>query len=170
MQKMSNEAELLQASIGGSRKSFGSIVERYQSLICGSIFGSVCWIFVMSAITKDWLIALSVLIFAVVLFVISTKVCLRGQCKYWRIVITDMILIALLTFVAVNLRWGKWMEFYREDSSRFEMPLWGMNLIVLAIFGGLLGIFFLIARKESQLREIKSQGDEQSQEKTARNT
>jgi len=35
MQKTTSEVELLQASLGGSAEAFGTIVERYQSLICG---------------------------------------------------------------------------------------------------------------------------------------
>jgi RNA polymerase sigma factor (sigma-70 family) len=123
----------------------------------GSIFGSVCWMFIMAAITKDWLIALSVLIFAVVLFVVSTKKCLRGQGKYWRIVFIDMAAIALLTLAVVNLRWERWMEFYLEDSPHFEIPLWGMNLIVLATFGGLLGLLVVISRKQKRLMMKKEQ-------------
>jgi RNA polymerase sigma factor (sigma-70 family) len=135
----------------------------------GSIFGSVCWIFVIAFITKDWLTALFVLIFSVILFAISTKKCLRAPVKYWRVVITDMMAIALLTLAVVNLRWGKWMEIYRDgSSSSFDMPLWSMNLILLGIFSILLGLLVLRIRKERGLREIKSDGDEQKQEKTAR--
>ena len=126
----------------------------------GSIFGSVCWIFVISFITKDWLIALAVLIFGVLLFIISTKVCLRTPDKYWRIIITDMMSIALLTLVVVNLRWEKWMEFYRHSSSdsRFvDMPLWGMNLAIVAIFSGLLLMFVVISRKQKRLMRKKEQ-------------
>jgi len=119
----------------------------------GSIFGSIAWIFPMSYIAKDWLIAFSVLIFAIILFAVSTKMCLKASDKYWRIIITDMILIALLTFVVVNLRWGRWMEFYRDSSSHFDMPLWGMNLTLLAVFVILLVLLVFRARTERRLRE-----------------
>jgi RNA polymerase sigma factor (sigma-70 family) len=136
---------------------------------CGSIFGPVCWIIVIAFITKDWLTALSVLIFAVILFVISTKKCLREPGKYWRVIITDMMAIALLTLAVVNVRWGKWMKFYRDGSSRsFDMSLWSMNLILLAVFSVLLGLLVLKIRKERGLRDIKSEEDEQKQAKTAR--
>ena len=125
----------------------------------GSIFGSLCWLFLLAYLTKDWFVAFSVLIFAIILFTVSTKMCLRASDNYWRIVITDMILIALATFVIVNLRWEKWKEFYRESPSGFDMPLWAMNLILLAVFSGLLGLFILRARRERQFREIKPPGD-----------
>jgi hypothetical protein len=110
----------------------------------------------MSYIAKDWLVAPAVLIFAIILFLVSTKKCLREPGKYWSIVITDMTAIALLTFLVVNLRWEKWMEFYLEDSSHFEIPLWAMNLIVLTIFGGLLGLFVVISRKQKRLMMKKN--------------
>ena len=34
MHKVVSEAELLQASLAGSKEAFGTIVEQYQSLIC----------------------------------------------------------------------------------------------------------------------------------------
>ena len=40
MQKMTNESELLQASLGGSTEAFGTIIERYQSLICGITYSA----------------------------------------------------------------------------------------------------------------------------------
>ncbi|MBA7674030.1 hypothetical protein ES703_82237 [subsurface metagenome] len=41
MQKMTGEAELLQASLAGSTEAFGSIIERYQSLICGITYSAM---------------------------------------------------------------------------------------------------------------------------------
>jgi RNA polymerase sigma factor (sigma-70 family) len=125
----------------------------------GSIFGSVCWIFVIASITKDWLTALSILIFTTILYIISTKKCLHTPFKYWRIVIIDMISIALLTLVVVNLRWGRWMEIYRDSSSHFDMPLWGMNLILLAVFVILLVLFIFRARTERRLIGEDPKGD-----------
>jgi len=119
----------------------------------GSIFGSIAWIFPMSYIAKDWLVAPAVLIFAILLFIISTKICLRAPGKYWRIIIIDMMSIALLTLAVVNLRWGRWMEFYRDGSSRFNMPLRGMNLILLTVFSALLVLLILIGRKKGGLSE-----------------
>ena len=123
----------------------------------GSIFGSLCWLFLLAYLTKDWFVAFSVLIFAVILFTVSTKMCLRASDKYWRIVIIDMMSIALLTFVVVNLRWGAWKKFYRESPSGFDMPLWGMNLIVLAVFLILLVILIMRARTEKFLCEKPQQ-------------
>ena len=40
--KVASEAELLQASLGGSKEAFGTIVERYQSLICAITYGGTC--------------------------------------------------------------------------------------------------------------------------------
>lgn len=37
---MTTESELLQASLAGSTEAFGSIIERYQSLICGITYSA----------------------------------------------------------------------------------------------------------------------------------
>jgi len=126
----------------------------------GGIFGSIAWIFPLSYIAKDWLIALSVLIFGIILFTVSTKMCLKASEKYWRIIITDMMSISLLTFVVVNLRWEKWMEFYRESPSGFDMPLWGINLILLAVFGVLTGLLIFRARTERRMIKKEPKGSE----------
>jgi len=132
----------------------------------GSIFGSLAWIFPMSYITKDWLIAFSVLIFAIMLFVVSTKMCLRSSDKYWRVVIIDMMLIALVTFVVINFRWESWREFCRESTFSLDIPLWGMNLVVLAVFVILLVILVFRARTERQFREKQPNGDERAAKTT----
>ena len=43
---------------------------------------------------------------------------------------------------------GMWMEFYRERSYGFDMPLWGINLVLLAVFGVLIGLTIFSTRKE----------------------
>jgi len=40
MQKITSDAELLQASLAGSTEAFGTIVQRYQSLICGITYSA----------------------------------------------------------------------------------------------------------------------------------
>jgi RNA polymerase sigma factor (sigma-70 family) len=123
----------------------------------GSIFGPVCWIFVVAAITKDWLIALSVLIFVVILFVVSTKICLREPGKFWRIVITDMMAIALLALVVVNLRWEKWMAYFRESSGHnlryARISLWLVNVAIGAVLLGLMLIFLVSDLRRRRLRK-----------------
>lgn len=124
----------------------------------GSIFGSLCWIFALAFLTKDWFVAFSILIFAIILFAVSTKMCLRASDKYWRIVITDMIFIALITFVVVNLRWERWKEFYPDSSFGFDYPLWVINLILLAVFGILTGLLIFRARTERRSISGKPKG------------
>ncbi|NIP28871.1 MAG: sigma-70 family RNA polymerase sigma factor [Phycisphaerae bacterium] len=131
----------------------------------GSIFGSVCWIFVIAFITKDWLTALSVLISVLILFFVSTTKCLREPVKYWRIVIIDMVVIALLTFVVVNLRWERWKELYGDGSFGFDYPLWVINIILLAVFGALTSLFIFRARDKRRFRDIQPNGEEKRQQK-----
>ena len=128
----------------------------------GCIFGPMCWLIVMSFVTKDWLISLSTVTFAVLLFVASTKICLRWRGKYWRIVITDLIGMALFTLVVVNLRWGRWVEYYERRSPNCGLsntPPWAVNLILGAIFAGLLILLVLRCKREQRLAQDELRGD-----------
>jgi RNA polymerase sigma factor (sigma-70 family) len=129
----------------------------------GGIFGSIAWIFPMSYTAKDWLVPPAVLIFAILLFIISTKICLRAQGKYQRIIIIDMMSIALLTLAVVNLRWERWMEFYRDSSSPYNMPLWSINSIILIVFSGLLVLLTLSSRKKSSRAEKNRKEDSENE-------
>jgi RNA polymerase sigma factor (sigma-70 family) len=120
----------------------------------GSIFGSMCWLIVMSSITKDRLTALSALIFAILLFSISARMCLHAPTKFWRIIIADLIGIMLFNLAVVNLRWEKWMQFYLKSSSYnhlSDISLWGINFLLVVVFVGLLALFVHMSRKQKQL-------------------
>jgi RNA polymerase sigma factor (sigma-70 family) len=155
------------------QKEEGTYVEpRYQlakittggivGAFAGSIFGTVAWIFPMSYIAGDWLVAAAVSIFAVLLFAVSTRICLRANAKYWRIIIADLIAVGLLNLIVVNLRWETWMEFYRQSSAHsrsWDMPVWAANLMFGLIFGGLLVIFVLKSRKQKFLTDEEPEGE-----------
>jgi len=128
----------------------------------GCIFGPMCWLIVFSSVTRDWLIALSAVTFAVLLFIASTKICLRWRAKYWRVMITDMGGIALFTLAVVNLRWGRWVEFYQRRSPNCGLsntPVRTMNLILGLIFAGLLILLVLRCKKEKRLAQDEHKGD-----------
>jgi len=120
----------------------------------GSILGALCWIFALSVITRDSLVASAVLLFAVGLFIPSAKKCLRSPNKYWQIAIADMMCIAAFTLLILNLRWERWIEFYRHSSGRnfIDIPLWCVNLAIIAVFSGLLAMFVLRYKEQKQLR------------------
>ncbi len=126
----------------------------------GSVFGSVCWIIPMSLMTRDWLAAVAVVAAAGLIFIISTKKALHKQERYWRILIWDMIALCVLNLAAVNARWSQWIPVYRQSSSydrRVDMPLWGVNLIFVAVFGGLLLMCLLKDGRQRTIRDKEQQ-------------
>jgi hypothetical protein len=130
----------------------------------GSIFGSMCWMFGLSIITKDLPAAVAVLLFAVILFAVSARRCVRAPSEYWQIAITDMMCVGLFTLLIVNLRWARWVQRYHLDHGQrrdwfFDMPLWGVNLAIAALFIGLLAIFVVQYRKQRQLAQEELKGD-----------
>jgi RNA polymerase sigma factor (sigma-70 family) len=142
------------------------VVPQYQSVkmskaniygaFGGSIFGGICWVIPISIITKDWLTAVVVLAIAGAIFIISAKKALRNREKYWRILIWDIIVLCALNLAVVNLRWNQWMPLYRQSPSYNrlgDIPLWGVNLMFIGVFGGLLLMFFLRGRKQQSMRE-----------------
>ena len=122
----------------------------------GSIFGSVCWIIPISFVAKDWLTAVVVVAIASLILIISAEKALHNQERYWRILIWDIIMLCALNLAVVNLRWNQWMPLYRQSSSYnqlVDMPLWGVNLMFIAVFGGLLLMFFFRDRKQQAMRK-----------------
>ncbi|MHC4456428.1 MAG: RNA polymerase sigma factor [Planctomycetota bacterium] len=122
----------------------------------GSIFGAVCWIMPISFITRDWLVAAVVVIVASLIFVISTKKCLHNQKSHWRILIWDVIGLCVLNLVVVNVRWNQWMELYRQSSyynPTKDISLWAINLMIGAIFSGLLVMFVLLDLRQRKMSD-----------------
>jgi uncharacterized membrane protein YidH (DUF202 family) len=107
----------------------------------GAIFGSVSWIFMISLVTKDWLICALVGFFAGLLFLVSAGKCGKDGIKYWRTLIWDMIILCGINLGIVNWRWNYWMSLYRQSAAYSkinDVPLWLMNVIILLVFVGLL--------------------------------
>lgn len=152
------EGTYIEPRYGPAKMTRGGIVGAFA----GSIFGGVAWIFPMSYIAGDWLVAAAVSVFAVLLFVVSIRICLAAKPKYWRVAIADVIALGLVNMTIVNLRWEVWMEFYRQRSSynrAWDMPLWGANLMFGLIFAGLLVMFLLKSRKQKFLTDEGPKGE-----------
>lgn len=120
----------------------------------GSIFGSVAWIFPLSYLAKDWIVALVVIFVAITIFVISTKACARAPRSYYRNVTGALVGAGVLNLVVVNLRWNSWMGFYRQSllyQPSGDLPLWAMNLLIVTVFGCLVLVFFIKDRTQRLL-------------------
>jgi RNA polymerase sigma factor (sigma-70 family) len=109
----------------------------YQSL-GGGIVGSLCWMLPMCAIAGDWVTALAVVAAGVALFRRGTAAVLRAPDRYFEIAPRVFAAVGVLALVVVNLRWEAWMAFYRQSSlyqASADLPLWVMNLLVVAVVG-----------------------------------
>lgn len=127
----------------------------------GSIFGSVAWIFPLSYMTKDWIVALVVIFVAMAIFIISTKACFRVPKNYYRNLIGSLMGVGALNLVVANLRWNTWMEVYRQlpQYERLnDLPLWAVNSLIVGVFACLLLVFFIKDRKQRLLiHELKKE-------------
>ena len=125
----------------------------------GSILGAVCWVISMSIVTRDWLVAVVGLSIASLIFVVSTKKCLRDEKRYWQIAIWDVIVLCALHFLVVNLRWNRWITYFKE-SERYLMysrvPVWLMNSIIGVVCGGLVFLFMVMSKKQNKLLKGQS--------------
>jgi hypothetical protein len=104
--------------------------------VAGGVFGSVCWIFPMSAIAGDWAVGVAVLAAALLAYVVVVRATLRRPERYFRIQQRDILALGALNLLVINLRWEPWMEAYRR--SRFyeplsDLPLWAMNVLMGAL-------------------------------------
>lgn len=112
----------------------------------GSIFGSVCWLLLMTLIARDWMGFSTVLLAAIVLFRWSTRVCLlapqRANQVLWRLVLW----LWLFETILVNLRWQGWIAVYRKSSwydPTNDISLMRINLLLGGLFGTLFVMFLI---------------------------
>jgi hypothetical protein len=81
----------------------------------GAIFGSLCWLAIMSMICRDWLALVLVTIAALSLFIWATRSILSGKMRYWPTAKWSLAGIVAINLATVNLRWHRWLEIYRQS-------------------------------------------------------
>lgn len=126
----------------------------------GAIFGCLCWMIVMSAITGEWYVGALVALAGILLFIFGTKACFGNQQRYWRVVLIVTVILAAINFLVVNLRWNAWMEVYRQTSYYSpvdDRSLTEINLYIAALFAFLLILFVMIGPLRLKLDQKKSQ-------------
>ena len=130
----------------------------------GAVFGSTCWIFGLAIMTRDWLFGATALIVAVLVFRIATRAILRQPTRYVTIAAWSLAPLALVNLTVVNLRWDAWLALQQEMPRSMqgpEMPLWGANLFIVALFVFLSVLFVHLSiqqrkRQDSNLRATDS--------------
>ncbi len=110
----------------------------------GAIFGSLCWLAVMTIVCKDWPALVLVTIAALALFIWATRSILSGKMHYWPVAKWSLAGIVAINLAMVNLRWNHWLEIYRQSQwydPNNDLSLRAVNLIILMI-GALLWLQF----------------------------
>lgn len=124
----------------------------------GAIFGSVCWLVKMSAVTKDWIVMASVIILAIILFIVCIKICFAKPTKQWVVAQWAIAAIGVLHFAVVNLRWERWSESHLLSPGETLMKA---NLAIGAAFAAFIVIFFIFSKTltkrlvEYELRQMQ---------------
>ena len=117
----------------------------------GSIFGAVAWVLPVWLITGDWLSALIVAIVAIAIFAVSVRACIADRTRYRQVVMLDVIGLLILDLAVINLGWNRWTPHFAESTfaaRTASIPLWMVNVALVAVFGGLLMIFAQIRRRD----------------------
>lgn len=119
----------------------------------GVIFGGTLWMIIMSAVARDWGAGALVLAAAVLVYAACVRTVLRQPPRYFVASRASLLMVGLLNFAAVNLRWNAWMAAYRGHwtyEPLADWPLWAVNALLVVLFGAL---FLGEHRRERQARQ-----------------
>jgi len=100
--------------------------------------GAVSWMIGLAAHGRDTL-AISIIVAWVAALLVGGSLYMRRRAReqFPRIVITDIVLIGLLTFIMLNWRFYGWvaaMSGISAQVARQRMPLWTLNIFMGVIF------------------------------------
>jgi RNA polymerase sigma factor (sigma-70 family) len=111
----------------------------------GGAFGAVCWLIPLAFIAGEPLLAVAVTAAAGLSCWLAVRAAARAPADYFRVGIRLVAALGLLNLAVVNVRWTAWMGAYRRSAvfayGGREMSLIAVNLMVLAVFGGLVVLF-----------------------------
>ncbi len=104
----------------------------------GGILGASSWMWILAWRAADWTgLALTVAFCSLVGW-LSVRSCLRNPQKYFNILMLAFGSIAAFTLVALNWRWHAWMGHQIPHEAANFYTRWGMNLLLVAIYAGIL--------------------------------
>ena len=135
------------AMLGGIGGGFG-----------GAIFGSVGWLVQNSAASQDWIVMASVIILAIIHFIVCIKICFAKPTKQWVVAQWAIAALGVLHFAVVNLRWERWSESHLLSPGETLMKT---NLTIGAVIAAFIVIFFIFSKTftkrlvEYELRQMQ---------------
>ena len=110
----------------------------------GSVFGSICWMLVISIMANDWFTAVLIIIAAGLIYAVSTYYCIRNPIRYYKIAIWICFYIYLLTAAAILFRWEIWKKYFYITGtySRYYISSRIEVILGLLVFYSLLVLLF----------------------------
>jgi len=99
----------------------------------GLIFGVLSWLYLMCINAKDWTTMWLVLAGGILIFWISTKICLHTRQHYYRVAMGMCAAVGLVNLIVINLRWNKWIEYFIQTGRNLKythVSLSQLNFIV----------------------------------------
>jgi len=119
----------------------------------GSIFGSLVWLFRITAATDDWGAFWIVLAAGILIFLIATKLCSRYPRYGFKIACGVFICVGLLNLLVVNLRWdNKWEVILKDD----RVTLAQINWLIIAFVVALILIALIADWRHQKMRKSKT--------------
>ncbi|MFH1614929.1 MAG: sigma factor-like helix-turn-helix DNA-binding protein, partial [Planctomycetota bacterium] len=118
----------------------------------GSIFGSLVWLFRITAAADDWGTFGIVLAAGILIFLIATKLCSKNPKHGFRIASGVFICVGLLNLLAVNLQWDKWAPVVKDH--RFTLA--HINWTIVAMVAVLILVALIADWRHQKMRKINS--------------
>ncbi len=118
----------------------------------GSIFGSLVWLFRITAAADDWGTFGIVLATGILIFLIATKLCSRDPRYGFKVASGVFICIGLLNLLAVNLRWYKWVHVLKDQ----RVTLAFINWAIVAVVAVLILAALISDWRHQKMRKINS--------------
>lgn len=111
----------------------------------GSILGGTLWMAILAARAADWSGLAIVVLTAIVIFILSTRFCLRHSDQYFPAVAASAAALGILALAMVNWRWSQWAA---EEVQLRNWSALGFSVLIGLVYGGV-AVFLFCKRKSN---------------------
>lgn len=114
----------------------------------GATIGSIAWLAEASVAAKDWITLSAIIISAMIIYIVSTKICFANPSGTWTVVIWTTAALGLLDLVVLNLRWDHWLANPQSNKhiTGIAETLKQANITIAGIFIFIIVIFFAVSK------------------------
>ena len=125
------------------------------SSFAGGIYGFLSWAYLISVQAKDWFIFLSLAIVGVLIYIVSTKLCLRYRQYYNLISNGTFTIVGFINLLVVNLRWEKWISTSGDNHFFSKYSLWEVNFAIFVVMAIII-LIFVITELHQRIKRAKN--------------